>query len=1137
MGCVILEFIIWLAFGPLDLRSFTIATVSSFCNESSESSPIQLSKPVQDIIERLRHRLRQKENRMESFGKLGRLLTFVRLRLLVSNNTSSHPEKRADTSELFLFLRDIIDTKAAVFEDGVGDLSFKSPALGDSQGSPSFARNYVRAKAPASANPRSTIDITSGLMETSLDSKALIYCLIEDMEAVDLYIKAWRKMSTDCFRSNHDSLLHAFLGSLSIEGKLGTSSDFELKSILYDRRRIEEVTDEMWLIISNSHLDPSDSFTPLLHRRDCQELQKNGTEVWSYLAHSEAYVNFTNRLSETLKDAPSFNEFKGSLRNLLHAPNRLQSALSSLNQNVVRRCLRLRDVSLADEFDWIEELRDLGCRNINIAQILLQQKKDSPWIIFSREPFTPRQLQVGVHIPGCIHRFDGTQQDSSNSSTDRNLELHTISQAEHNAHALCSLAGVVPFSSDRSLWAGSVDFSGQENRRAAISYSLPSETVGTDEHCSTILPILAEVATALSEALSCIQTKGLCCDSFTALCHTTGQAISMTRINFAVVEELSQFISAWPWKDPVLLSPGSTALDSRAEHIAHILSNIFEPMSTGPHSILTGLELSQLKNQAVTLHYCCLGMQMLCLAFLSYSKAHLGPLHPFFLESPLHSVALYGIELPPHRQHWAIEARLFQLSCLDEMLQSPVVVFCCIPADETPLDSSEGQRLQYDLLASAEDMIDTWGPGELIIGESGSVVGMMLRGGVISDAAPFNVGSTAAAAQFHWSPFRNEPPLLTKAFDPHQRISIGAKLMGPYTVAINPACSRDEHEWWLKSATHFKAMGTSAPYWARKEIQGGLQGGQYMIAQFNVAWEKVSGRTLKQHKLAGTDDLIMAFLEEPWGVQVSFCTGVCRRVTLRQLVADVFPVFAEATIFQSKLNSWKHLQNLSVPSFIESLSRSKMSATQYLRTLPEDHACYVVALTRHILDTMQHTGIDREGKHLTVAWPHVSDLEKCVQIKCHDDSSWLGFLADSEECATFAYMTTKCLETQTVKCPGSQSPWGKRTPVLGTAVLNLQSGSTPQTLLQHDEIYYLQKMDKLFFVRAQRPWTKLGPAELIVKSSRSPANFHGRLQVWRDQRLREENKRIRESTTVEIAFAEEVTVYSKTKRMVKEDHN
>lgn len=76
-----------------------------------------------------------------------------------------------------------------------------------------------------------------------------------------------------------------------------------------------------------------------------------------------------------------------------------------------------------------------------------------------------------------------------------------------------------------------------------------------------------------------------------------------------------------------------------------------------------------------------------------------------------------------------------------------------------------------------------------------------------------------------------------------------------------------------------------------------------------MGWKKVKARTLKQAKLESADNELIPFLEDPFGVQVSLCTGVSRRVTLRKMLADLMPVFALASIRPDEIAMWNVLCN------------------------------------------------------------------------------------------------------------------------------------------------------------------------------------------------------------------------------------
>jgi len=142
--------------------------------------------------------------------------------------------------------------------------------------------------------------------------------------------------------------------------------------------------------------------------------------------------------------------------------------------------------------------------------------------------------------------------------------------------------------------------------------------------------------------------------------------------------------------------------------------------------------------------------------------------------------------------------------------------------------------------------------------------------------------------------------------------------------------------------------------------------------------------------------MLLPFLEKIWGLQVSFCTTVARRVPLRELIADVLPIFAKTLILQPDL--WEDLRTNH--GITDAFGNDGLR--DWLNKLGSERQRYVLKLVRRILEILQNTGVDREGKCLTIAWPKEGDVQRCFKIPCEKQSFWARMLADSEDCATFA---------------------------------------------------------------------------------------------------------------------------------------
>src|SRR5438045_9753319 len=113
------------------------------------------------------------------------------------------------------------------------------------------------------------------------------------------------------------------------------------------------------------------------------------------------------------------------------------------------------------------------------------------------------------------------------------------------------------------------------------------------------------------------------------------------------------------------------------------------------------------------------------------------------------------------------------------MTQGPVLTFGMI---QTRRDfASQRNQLRYDLLASAEDLLDTWGPGQFVNRKDckEKPCAVMIGGGIIYANDP-------DGSIFHWDHFIKFEDTILPAFDPRTKIMIGA------LVTVNKECTIDE---------------------------------------------------------------------------------------------------------------------------------------------------------------------------------------------------------------------------------------------------------------------------------------------------------------------------------------------------------
>ncbi|KYG40767.1 hypothetical protein M433DRAFT_8501 [Acidomyces richmondensis BFW] len=118
----------------------------------------------------------------------------------------------------------------------------------------------------------------------------------------------------------------------------------------------------------------------------------------------------------------------------------------------------------------------------------------------------------------------------------------------------------------------------------------------------------------------------------------------------------------------------------------------------------------------MNLHFCALAVQFLCLSLVSYCQAHVGAIQLSFLEHDLRSARLNGAPTPnPTQSFPTILVELRMLTSLDSLLGNQVLVFSPVLQSGRNFQPKTGQK--YDVVATLENIIDTWGPAGSILSE------------------------------------------------------------------------------------------------------------------------------------------------------------------------------------------------------------------------------------------------------------------------------------------------------------------------------------------------------------------------------------------------------------------------------------
>lgn len=446
-----------------------------------------------------------------------------------------------------------------------------------------------------------------------------------------------------------------------------------------------------------------------------------------------------------------------------------------------------------------------------------------------------------------------------------------------------------------------------------------------------------------------------------------------------------------------------------------------------------------------------------------------------------------------------------------DMAQGPVLVF----SGPRPTDGKPDQF--FDVQTTPEDLLDTWGPGKLVFTQQvqNTPVAIEIGGGFIFPPLSYDTDR-----RYHWDRFMTllaSHPYL----DLRKEITIGSSI-----VRVNTNCANNEKRCWNASLFKLEELGTYRSHHEPVEMQAGFQAGpDYFAITANKVWAKQRGVTVKARNLARQNHELLSLMDFYWGVRVSFCTGVAQRVMLRELVAELLPAFAQSFTSKKYKEYWEALRNdHDVFGAFQGTNANTSSVRDWLGTLPEERHQFIHTLVRQILSTLKDTGLSPDGKYFSVAWPWDGTTNRCFQVPLDDYTKWMPMLADSDDCATFAYISNACLEAGPYSCRGPNPSWQNRIYLLETSVLC--PASTGPWELCHEQTYFFRKLDNnLFWVKAQKDLgNSLVPATLVrlIFKDSFPRDVRQRLLFREERRLR---RRLREKD-LSLVTAEIVSVLS-----------
>ncbi|KAK4442944.1 hypothetical protein QBC34DRAFT_417972 [Podospora aff. communis PSN243] len=841
-------------------------------------------------------------------------------------------------------------------------------------------------------------------------------------------------------------------------------------------------------------------------------------------------------------------------------PTLLRRALDTGDDAQVASLLEHRFVEVSqDEFVWLRDLMDVDVGIPEMVEVLFGSNNSVECAVSAEEypGLEPEALKRSLpelddsfHQKACahmyrLHREDALKFDPVSVSSNRSLMQQRVA-------ALCGLGGVIVHSNQepgKSSRKGvtitestaHISFLGatQDSNKAVALQRTESSSLGD------YVAELKSSASNLKAAASAIQQSGFCCNEFSILIEKSRHArtVQLRRIHFRQLDFLDRAIRS---------------LEAAEQ---------FEPLKVDIRYLTTGIkEVDRLLSDEDQswfmsasiygqVHICSLALQVLSIGLLLHSQAHTGELRPFFLTGPLERIYLHGVfSNPAYGDSIVVERR--QLACLGDMIGDSVFVFRNASDKECYLPRQHPGNEKLYVLGSCSQITDLWGPGYMIgnfkptsdwAAAGISLTGFYIRGGFIQRDI-----STGQPNTFHWAREWNNNPAALKTFGYRDELTIGtvtecqpvssdqgpvekndisgvlnlpthsAKSSKASTAASkprppvfrNPNCPLDLTRCRQESEPYLSILGTSPDWWSLTEVQAmAAVNPGYFTIQGAFSMTKQSGIPLKRVLLdrwAGDENLTL--FDEPWGLQVSPCTGVARRVPLRSVIEEPLIRFVDSL----DIPGWDSLKARAVQAF---QAPADAGLSRWAATLDTAQRQCMRAVLSRLLHVLKDTGFDKSGKQFSILWPHGTDARFCVRIlpEKHKNQLWCSMLQDTEWCATFAVVSSQCLETDTIACRNIPiTPW-RGGAKLSTVVCPNFTGAIPRPVsmssnspsqagssmqrwqLQDKKQYWIGKQGSQIWVVVRRYRGEV--TELQIKKNRFPASVSAFL--WPDKVLRE----------------------------------
>lgn len=495
----------------------------------------------------------------------------------------------------------------------------------------------------------------------------------------------------------------------------------------------------------------------------------------------------------------------------------------------------------------------------------------------------------------------------------------------------------------------------------------------------------------LTSAFRMLHRGAGCCDHFSILLNRGGDnTLDLVSIPYSSVTEIENTLAD--------TSISSVRVRHRALRALCIAKFKDLGWTREIHTFTTGLELLRDTTSDYTsdegMHLCALLAQMFSVGLATYCRGHSRNFNHDELSRSVEEFKLQGISFSKAP---SITAKRVQLKCLGHMLRRKVWAFSCSETGELSDDSL------YSVRGTIEDVCDLWGGNIVLDEESGSTsMQLQIGEGVLCESATMAgcnfkpPEDLPVSAYLHYSTNAAAETIPIDLLNPTNQVLIGGTWINKDCKLPREACHA-----YITSRTDFFPMGTRPPSWKTTGRSAVMSGGPKGISfSVGMSQSRDNGRTLKADII---EKKFLKVLNSPWGLELSLCTGIARRVPLRKLLyGEVIKYLKleldEWDVISDTVGQLAGCSNGDFATTISSLDAAKKSGLK--------------KVTELLLLAMEHTG-NKDGNELVLWWPEDTVEPRGLRINKEwfaGRNPWLPMIQDSEHCAIFGLITNRCLQ-------------------------------------------------------------------------------------------------------------------------------